>query len=244
MGLFTDLFGGMQYPAVTENQMKALRQWLQGIPSKFGPSSGAGLEQSALTQMFKSAQDAISRGTPFYESLIPSSPGALSPAAAAEKSAATDALLSAGGSANVSGLGQLNREYGGRLPASQMESLIGNTARGVAGGQTDIARRAIGENINLGEQGVQGLAGLTSLGGVPLSQAAGMISMAPSGGYMDKGAIGKIGDAAKSIAGGIAGFAGLPGGGGNLSLQSGLNTIASNPSLYAPNRTYLPLGGG
>lgn len=246
MGIFNDLFGGMQYPMVTEQQMKALRQWLQGVPSKYGPNSGAGMEQSALSQMFKSAQDAVSKGTPFYESMIPKAPGALSPAAAAEKAAATDALQSSLGGERVAQMGQLGREYGGRLPASMVQSGFGSLARAGAGGATDIARNAVLENINLGEQGVQGLAGLTGVSGAPLSQASGMIATAPSGGYMDKGALNKVADTVGNIATmgakGVAGFAGLGGGG------MGTGTFGSNPFGGGPGGSYggafgLPTGG-
>jgi len=244
MGLFTDLFGGMQYPGSTEDQMKTMRDWLRGRKSRVG--AGGQSEIDALNQMFKSAQDTISRGTPFFESMIPSAPGALSPAAAAEKAAATDALQSSLGGARVAQMGQLGREYGGRLPASMIQSGFGSLARAGAGGATDIARNAILENINLGEQGVQGLAGLTSLGGVPLNQASGMIATAPSGGYMDKGAISKVADAAKSVGGAIAGFAGLGGGGSNLTsfgLPGQSNKNIQQLPLGVTGRQYLPLGG-
>lgn len=242
MGLFTDIFGGQQYSPASGAQQAILRDWLR-LASGGGwqKGSGARTEESALNQMFQSAQDAVSKGTPFYESMIPSSPGALSPAAAAEKAASTDALQSSLGSERVAQTGQLGREYGGRLPASMVQSGFGSLARAGAGGATDIARNAILENINLGEQGVQGLAGLTSVGAAPLAAVGGMTGAANSGAYSDPGIIAKGAKAAQNIAGGIAGFAGL-GGGGGLG-GPGANTFGGGPGGYYGGSFGLPTGG-
>lgn len=250
MGLFSDLFGGVSTTALGSNWQNVLKDWLQG--KSFGGAGGKDVE-NALSQLFSSTNTAVNQGTPFYESLIPSAPGALSPAAAAEKSAATDALQSSLGSAGVSQLGQLNREYGGRLPASMVQSGFGNLARAGAQGSTDIARNAILENVNLGEQGVQGLAGLASLSGMPLGTVSPMMtSGATAGMYNTPGIIPSLANSAKSISGAIAGFAGLGSGGGSnlasfgLPGQSNQNIQQLPLGNTLPNgqpRQYLPLGG-
>lgn len=216
-GLFSTLFGGPSQPAVNRGWANMLNDWLRGKRGNWPTGSGAAQAESALDQLYKSTQGTISKGTPFYESMIPGAPGALSPAAAAEKAAATDALQSSLGSAGVSQMGQLNREYGGRLPASMVQSGFGNLARAGAQGATDIGRNAVLENINLGEQGVQGLAGLSSLSTLPLGTTAGLILPAGSAGMFNApGAINSVANTganvAGKVAGGITGFAGLGGG--------------------------------
>lgn len=261
-GLFSELFGGPSQPPLNASWANMLQDWLHGKRGNWAPGSGANKVEGGLDQLFNEVNAAESKGTPFYESLIPSSPGALSPAAAAEKSAATDALQSSLGSAGVSQLGQLNREYGGRLPASMVQSGFGNLARAGAQGKTDIARNAILENVNLGEQGVQGLAGLSSLATLPLSTASGMVLPAGSAGlYNSPGAINQVVNTAKNVAGGVAGglagFGGLGGGGGasfglpgqsSSNIQALPNTLSSGGfnslmSLQPQTRQYLPTGG-
>ena len=257
MGLFSDIFGGAQYTPVSGAQQAILRDWLK-LASGGGwqAGSGARTEQSALNDLFSGVANTEKLGTPFFESMIPSTPGALSPAAAAEKAASMDALQSSLGGERVAQLGQLGREYGGRLPASMVQSGLGGIARAGAGGATDIARNAVMENINLGEQGVQGLAGLNSLQTLPFNTLNSLQSGANSGMYMDPGIIGRLANAGKSIAGSIAGFAGLGGRptaspfgatGGYGVGAAGLGPMPGTmqPSMYgAPNKLYSPTGLG
>jgi hypothetical protein len=244
---FMDFFTSHQsFPGVSQTQQNALEAFLKWgkSPANWTPGSGAGMEIQDLANMFKAVQDAQATGTPFYKSLIPSAPGALSPAAAAEKAAATDALQSSLGSARVGQLGQLNREYGGRLPASMVQSGFGNLARAGAQGSTDIARQAIGENINLGEQGVQGLAGLSTLGTVPLGAVNSGIGGSMAGGFVAPPMGKEIGQTLGALAGGVAGFAGLGGGGGMpATLPNTLSPSAFNNLNLPIQNKYAPIGG-
>lgn len=264
--IFSGLFGGPNQQTSNATLNNVINDWLRrGGKQKSGASWGPGGQDviSALNNIFSSTNTAIQKGTPFYESLIPSSPGALSPAAAAEKSAATDALLSSVGSSGVAGLGQLNREYGGRLPASMVQSGFGNLARAQAGGQTDIARQAVANNVNLGMQGVAGLGGLSSLAGNPAGGFGGFLSGADAGMFNSPGAINSVVNTGKNVAGavagGISGFGGLGGGGatsgtfgtsapsfGAAGGYAGLGlpipgTLQTNPSQL-PNKLYAPQG--
>lgn len=261
--LFSTLFGGPSLPPATGAYQNILNDWLrrgglQQSGAKWGPGGQDVI--GALNNVFDTTNTAIQKGTPFYESLIPSAPGTLSPAAAAQKAAATDALQSSLGSAGVSQLGQLGREYGGRLPASLVQSGLGSLARAGAGGATDIARQAVESNVGLGEQGVQGLAGLSSLSGQPLNVLGGGLGAATSGMYNNPGAINAVVNTAKNVAsgvaGGLAGFGGLGGGGGAGAtsmggLPSGGLPTAPNfgfgtisPLMTNTTRQYLPTGAG
>ena len=258
-GLFSTLFGGPSQPAVNRGYANVLNDWLRGKRGNWAPGSGANQIEGGLDTLFKSVGDTVGKGTPFFESMIPSAPGKLSAAAQAEKDASTDALQSSLGSERVAQTGQLGREYGGRLPASMVQSGLGSLARAGAGGATDIARNSILENINLGEQGVQGLAGLSSLSTLPLYTASNMILPAGSAGMFNApGAINSVAKTAGNVAGGIAGFAGLGGGGGMGPGTFGSNPYGGGPGgsyggasglptgglpLNANNRQYLPMGG-
>ena len=261
-GLFSSLFSGPSQPPLNESWANMLQDWLHGKRGNWAPGSGANQVEGGLDQLFNEVNTTVGKGTPFFESMIPLAPGKLSAAAQAEKDASTDALQSSLGSERVAQAGQLGREYGGRLPASMVQSGFGSLARAGAGGATDIARNAVLENINLGEQGVQGLAGLSSLSGLPLSTASGMVLPAGSAGlYNSPGAINSVANTganvAGKVAGGMAGFAGL-GGGGIPPSTFGANPFGGGPGgsyggsfglptgglpLNPNNRQYAPIGG-
>lgn len=190
--------------------------WMKDILSDFlsGKSTRTDPETLSLKALFDAVSGTMAKGRPFFESLIPGAPGELSPAADAERAAAMDALQTQLGSERVGMTGSLGRRYGGRLPASMLASGFGNLARAGTEGATDIGRRAVSRNIELGQEGISGLSSLAQLGGLPTQVLGGAAEIARPMGLVKSGFSSLVEDISK-LAGAAAGVAtGFPGGAG------------------------------